>query len=361
MRIGLLNYADVHNFGDVLFPLLAARELRARLPEAEIAFISPSGASVAGMAAERFDRAALADFDALLLCGGEVVHRLDAMLNGIYARFGHDAIARPTDLVFGWTAVAGPYKAWVGLGVPEPDDEARRAIGAAVRGLDFISVRGARSRERLIACGAAAERVRLDRDIGWLFPRLLQGRPPPPQAAGGQPYLAVQAIAWPDTVGLADRLAAIGRRLGVGIVLLPLTTCWGDHAFIGRLYEAGRGAFTLVDHRTDPLDKLAILGGARAYIGQSMHGFVGAAAHGRPAGLLVADADDKFRELLAGARLDRAQAGDLAALDGLAARLLGPCTASFREAADEGAAAGDALFDAVASGLKWRGGRRHNG
>lgn len=359
VRIGLLNYADVLNFGDVLFPLLAERELQARLPKASFAFISPSGAEVAGRKAVRYDRAMLEDHDALLMCGGELVHRFDAMLSGIYERFGLGAIAQPTDLVFGWTRTPGPFKAWVGLGVPAPTPEAGAAIGAALPGLDFVAARGSRSRARLEACGAAGGSVRQCRDIGWLFPRLLRGRPAPPPPAGGKPYLAVQAFTIPDPDALARRLEAVAGRLGVAIVLVPLTTCWADEASLERLRQASGGAFAVVDYRMDVLDKLAILGGAAGYIGQSMHGFIGAAAQGRPAGIWAADGDDKFAELLGDAGLGDLRTGDAAGIERLAGQIFAAGGARFLAAAAEAEANVDALFDALAAAIASHGPRRH--
>jgi hypothetical protein len=128
LRIGILNYADVRNFGDVLFPLVVAGEIRARIPSAEITFVTPTGASWAGMSSLRFDRVDLESFDALLLGGGEIVHRLDDMLRRIYALFGLECIERPTDLVFAWANAAIPFKAWLALGVPNPSPETQNDI-----------------------------------------------------------------------------------------------------------------------------------------------------------------------------------------------------------------------------------------
>ena len=162
------SYAGVLWFRRVLFPLLAsARRVRARLPGENRLHLAEARASVARAWREPstgraggFRRAAIA---------AAVVHRLDAMLNGIYARFGHDAIALADRS--GRRLDRRRRGTLQGLGRPRRAGAGRRSAPGVARraGLDFISVRGARSRERLIACGAAAERVRPDRDIGWLF------------------------------------------------------------------------------------------------------------------------------------------------------------------------------------------------
>ncbi len=70
MRIAILSYSDAANFGDILFPSVVARELRRRLPEVEIVFITPTGFAVPYAASIRLDEAELEEFDAVILGGG---------------------------------------------------------------------------------------------------------------------------------------------------------------------------------------------------------------------------------------------------------------------------------------------------
>ena len=49
VRIAILNYADVRNFGDVLFPMVVAREIRMRIPAADLQFVTPTGSSWASL------------------------------------------------------------------------------------------------------------------------------------------------------------------------------------------------------------------------------------------------------------------------------------------------------------------------
>jgi hypothetical protein len=297
VRVAILNYADVRNFGDVLFPMVMAREIRARIPAADIHFVTPTGSSWAGLDSSRFDRAKLETFDALILGGGEIVHRSDDMLRQIYARFRLDCIERPTDLVFGWTAAPVRFKAWLAVGVPEPTEETRFDIGRRTQTVDFIGARGSRSAARLVESGAPA-RVTLTPDLGWLFPRLLAGRMPLPHPTDGAPYLAVQALGFPDVASAAAALRRIATTTGLRILLLPLTRCWQDVVPLRALHEVSNGEFNLIEDSAPDLDKLAILGGATLFVGQSMHGLIGALSQGRPAGLCLPERDDKFGELL---------------------------------------------------------------
>lgn len=289
LRLALLNYADVNNFGDVLFPLLTARELRRRLPSAAIDFISPTGTGPAP--ATRYDAASLARYDAIVLAGGELIHRYDRVLSAIYASLDLDAIDNPTDLVFGWSHVRGPYKAWFGLGVPPLDQRGAASIRGAAPGLDMVHVRGTGSARRLREAGGTCT---IGPDIGWLFSGLLET----PPAASRRRYVVFHALppGVPENLGvIVEPLRALERR-GFEIVLLPLSTCWQDYVVLGRI--ADTSGFRLLDYRTPELTKLAILAGSAFYVGQSMHGFISTLASGQPAGLCFPRGDDKFGELL---------------------------------------------------------------
>lgn len=351
LKIAILHYADVRNFGDVLFPLLVARELGARLPDAELRFINASGASWAGIDSVRLDRADLNALDALILGGGEVVHRLDDMLGGIYARFGLQAIARPTDLVFAWTHAPVRHKVWIGLGVPEPAAAVQADIRSASTGLTLLTTRGSLSHERLLRSGVPAGAVRRSPDLGWLFPRLLQGRVAPAPAGHGQPYMVVQALGFEDPVPVAHELSRFAQRHGLRVVLLPLTRCWDDVEPLRRLNQLAGGAYTLVDDDTSDLDKLAILGGAVLQVGQSMHGFIGTMAQNRPAGLVMPRRQDKFTELLEDNDWAHLRCSGWDGLDRLLQTLLWTPPALIAATRRRHEQALDSLFDELCTGI----------
>ena len=350
-RIGILNYADVRNFGDVLFPLIVAHEVRTRIPMAEISYITATGSTWAGMESTRLDDTDLEGFDALLLGGGEIVHRFDDMLSDIYSRFGLTGIARPTDLVYSWTRADVPYKAWLGLGIPEPSAEVQGDIGYASATLHIAGVRGSQSHRRLLACGINDNLTRLTPDLGWFFPRLLAGRRPPKHPAEGQPYIAVQALGFTDPGPVAATLRRIADASGLRIVLLPLTRCWHDAEPLRLLQAAGGEDFILVDDAMEDLDKLTILGGATLYAGQSMHGFIGAMSQNRPAGLITPYADDKFNELLTDLDLHQFRCPGWDGLNALVSTLMWAPPVVFAQQRKKAERELGALFDEVCTGI----------
>jgi polysaccharide pyruvyl transferase WcaK-like protein len=345
-RIGILNYADVRNFGDVLFPMVVARELGARRPGFEIDFITPTGAAWAGMTSHRFDRVDLEAYDALILGGGEVVHRLDDMLRHIYRLFGLECIERPTDLVFAWTRAPVPFKAWLSLGVPEAGQGARTDIEASLGSLDFAAVRGSSSFRRLAECGSSAN-LTVTPDLGWLFPRLLDGFLPTRPLPRG-PYFVIQALDIPDPADMAIRVRNIARRTGLNVVLLPLTRCWQDHLPLKRLYEALDGNAMLIDDDTSDIEKLAILGGSICAAGQSMHGLIGSLSQCRPAGICFPEADDKFGELLRDTGMSQLRVPSWDGLDSLVETLLSTAPGLVARCRDTAVNALDRVFDQIA-------------
>lgn len=351
IHVGILNYADVRNFGDVLFPLIVAHEIRARIPTVEISYITPTGSAWGGMESTKLDDADVEGFDALLLGGGEIVHRFDDMLSGIYSRFGLTSISRPTDLVYSWTHADVPYKAWLALGIPEPSAEVQADIGGASATLHIAGVRGSLSYRHLVASGIKDNLIRLTPDLGWLFPRLLVGRRPPTHPAEGYPYIAVQALGFTDPGLVAANLRRIADESGLRIVLLPLTRCWHDAEPLRSLQAAGGGEFILVDDGMEDLDKLAILGGATLYVGQSMHGFIGTASQNRPAGLITPYANDKFAELLTDLDFHQFRRSGWDGLSGLISTLMWAPPVIFAQQRKKVEQKLGALFDEVCAGI----------
>lgn len=351
IRVGVLNYADVRNFGDVLFPLLVAQEVTKRIPYADVTYITPTGASWGGMTSVKYDDIGLDSFDALLLGGGEVVHRFDEMLKGIYSNFGLKSIARPTDIVFTWTQVNVPFKAWLGLGVPPLSPEVSLDIASSAISLNLFVVRGSNSYKRVLDCGVESRSIRKSPDLGWLFPRLLSGHHLPSHPADGQPYMVVQALGFADPVSVARDLQLIAERSGLRVVLLPLTRCWNDIQPLRLLHDLGGGAFILIDDAMEDIDKLAVLGQATFTIGQSMHGFIGASSQNRPAGLVTPFRDDKFEELLSDLELECLRCPSWDGLIGLSETLLRFPPISLTGLRKKKAAELDALFDDVCEGI----------
>jgi len=254
MRIAILNYADVVNFGDVFFPFIAEHALRSRLDGVEIGFFSPTAYRMGDFRSDRYDRAVLATYDAILLCGGEIVHREDEMLRGIYERLGTPGLERPTDLVFDWTDLPVRFKAWIGLGMPPPSPRVARDVAQATAHLDLVVARGEGTRARMLASGVPPDRLESSPDLGWLIPRISGLHATNAEAVTyGRPYAVVHAMPQLEIPGALEAAAAglkaVHARHGLDVICLPLTTCWGDHE---TLNSCGFGSSGDLRRVTDP-------------------------------------------------------------------------------------------------------------
>jgi hypothetical protein len=137
-----MHYADVRNYGDVLFPRVLACELKSRLPDATFDFFAPTADPCPPLNSRRLDQADPSAYEAVLIAGGQVVHHGDDFLRRLYESYGLNPIHQPTDMVFGWLDWDAGFKAWIGVGIPPATEEAKRSIAVASRHLSRVSVRG---------------------------------------------------------------------------------------------------------------------------------------------------------------------------------------------------------------------------
>jgi hypothetical protein len=313
IKVGILHLADVRNFGDVLFPLVAGQEITRRFPNSQISYISSTGSKWGPLPnCTRIDQIDLGEFDLLLLAGGCVVHREDEMLRNIYRIFGEESISNPTDLVFCWTNSKAKYKAWLSLGVPifneTPEKNPRNVIRAAINSLDFVGVRGTNSIARIGELNVDGINLRATPDLGWIFPRLLAsnqdfafGNESKIPDLSGSDFIVIQTI-WGIPELAIEQVCKWALNNSLKIVLLPLTRCWSDEERLREFHDyaisLGFQNTLLIDTSISDLSKLEILSKSKMYLGESLHGFVSAISHGIPSGVIAKFKLDKFDEIL---------------------------------------------------------------
>ncbi|WP_127105433.1 polysaccharide pyruvyl transferase family protein [Pararhodobacter zhoushanensis] len=305
-RVAILGTFDVENYGDLLFPLVA----QACLAESgiEVVAVSPTSELTRYRDAIRpisFKEmtATIESFDAVLIGGGNIVHLHDFGLP-TYA-----ASAYPS-LWVGATAHAvlhGKAVLWNAPGVLAPRDPGeppawlRRVVEAA----DHFMVRDEASARALARWSGRRPEVLPDTalDLPRLWsPATLAARFGTVKKSLGvaaqTPVVAVhvkrRSLGALDVARFAAALdAALGQAGAVGI-LLALGRCHGDHELVQELHG-------LIPDRTAPFDGAealgdvaAVIAGAQAHIGASLHGHITAVAYGTPARLVAVPALHKF-------------------------------------------------------------------
>jgi hypothetical protein len=303
-RIIHIGAFDLASYGDQIFPLVAAHELRRRLGEVELVPFGPVGSTGTATGVGRrswalgpwtADRATeVARRATLVLCGGgEFVHGDGGIYAPFYGIDHRDACELRMDRwfveVLGAAEVSCPV-VWHAPGVPaELDDDAER-IRAAVTNRALLAVRDERSRTRLEAAGVERE-VDVVPDSALLLPRALAPDRLDEHRArlrttghypDNGPVVVVQGN---HTMG--DFAAPLARALAdevpdARVALVSVSPCHDDGRFADEVAAALPGrAWRVPDD--SPLEAVtAAIAGADCFVGVSLHGAITAYAYGRP-------------------------------------------------------------------------------
>ncbi|WP_419897788.1 polysaccharide pyruvyl transferase family protein [Roseomonas sp. USHLN139] len=300
--VALFGTFDVANYGDLLFPHVAAHLLR--LGEGALRCYSPRGGAPAW--AECWPARPVAGFAAdpppalCLIGGGNIIHANATPLPDYAGLFGR------SDFVYAslWlgasllAARAGARLAWNAPGLPRPVEGgwARALRDLALPAAEHVALRDAASQVFLGAPDSPAERVP-DTALA-----LAEAWPAAPLRAVAEAAFTARGLAVPErwiAVHLNDRYiggdlpaacAAVGRiaaRLQAVPVLLAIGPCHGDDALARQAAALLDGPVLLADRPQGLREIAALIAHAVAYAGSSLHGLITALSYGRP-GLVVA-------------------------------------------------------------------------
>jgi polysaccharide pyruvyl transferase WcaK-like protein len=334
-RVALWGTFDVDNYGDHLFPRVAAHELRRRLPEAVVDAYSPYGwlhptgldggraASPLGPWSPERARRLAASHHLVVVGGGELIHLNDPLLAPVYETTA-DELRRMAPSRFFVEGLGPDLEAdcpvvWHGVGVPwAPDGDGARRLRAALAPRPYVTVRDRHSARRLAEAG-------IDRPVDVvpdsallverILPReLLRERLDRLRAGGGypgpdSPALVVQGcgllLPHLDAVVEATTRWQAARPVPLDVVVVETGPCRGDGVFADALERAlETGPVRRLPAGASVEDLAAAIAGAGVFLGSSLHGAITALAYGRPFVLL---------NLMGEAKLDGF--GDLTGLD----------------------------------------------
>jgi polysaccharide pyruvyl transferase WcaK-like protein len=295
VRVGVWGTFDVDNYGDHLFPRIAAMELGRRMAGAEVVAYSPFGglhptrlddpqwpvAPLGPWSADRVSELA-GELHAVLVGGGELIHLNDRMLAPVYGVDGDEMERMAPSRYFveglGPALEANCPVVWHGLGVSvEPTGEQAARLRDALAHRPYVTVRDEGSRARLERAGVAD--VAVVPDSALLLPRLL------PPSSRRRRTVVIQGC---------DLLAPYADDVAAGLV--PWFDRHPDHVPVLLETGRGRGDADFADAITPLLgrpsyrvpatasveDIAAVIAEAAAFVGSSLHGSITALAYGRP-------------------------------------------------------------------------------
>ena len=312
VRVAQWGTFDVDNYGDHLFPRVAAHELARRLAGVVVAPYAPygrlhptgldDGRAAAPLGPWNPDRAGqlAADHHLVIVGGGELIHLNDPMLAPVYETTAEELRRMAPSRWFveglGPELESACPVVWHGVGIPwAPGEEDARRLRAALAGRPYVTVRDRHSADRL--AGAGVDRpVEVVPDSALLMERImpepsLEARRRRLRTAGayppvGSPLLVVQGcdLMRPhvDSVAVAVGAWRAGRP-GGEVLVVETGRCRGDTQFARRLEEAlaGQRLWRLPADATVE-DLAAAIAGGDVFCGSSLHGAITAMAYGRP-------------------------------------------------------------------------------
>lgn len=308
---------DVSNYGDLLFPLLARRELGSLAQQCELLPVSPAGGFPVGFAEGETSanlRDALARPEGIagaLIGGGNIIH---CSASGLQAYRD----ARVGALGYGnlWLGPSfllppGAPLLWNAPGVPGGfRKEQHGLVRAALQRADYLSVRDAASRDFLLEVWPQAQ-VAVVPDSAWTLPRLW---PREALAAVREAFHARRGGEAADRTVIfhlnkryvQDRpLANVARLLdelagtaGLRPVLVAFAPCHGDDQLAREVGALMATQPIVVDAPQSIQEIAALVAFADLYVGSSMHGLITALAYGVPAFCVSSRSMAKFDGLL---------------------------------------------------------------
>lgn len=308
--IGIFGTFDVENYGDLLFPLLAAQRL-GDLP-ADIVPVSPTGTATRfadappPVSVDRFAREAVPA--GVLIGGGNIVHLRDVGLAAYADVPGH--VAYPS-LWMGATLLGAVHRCPVVWNAPgvltlKPDEAPPALLASTLAGASYLALRDQSSADLLAPFAPQSPIIvpdtALDLDRVWPRDRLARtfgGLLADKGIAGAPEMLAVHVKA--RSLGglpvgtFAARLGALSRQLGLMPVLLAIGRVHGDQEVVRAISEALDVPHLALDAPDRLEDVASVLACSRAAMVASLHGFITATAYGTPAALVAVPGLPKFR------------------------------------------------------------------
>ena len=293
---------DVENYGDCLFPVVAAHILGKH--GIDVVSVSPTATSTRwkDSATPRSVQSLFSEdfaFSGSLIGGGNIIHnRRDALKTYVDAGVGPTAYSSLSMGVTLASMLNNRPVAWNAPGVPSRFNEMEQAglITELVNAAGYVAVRDEASRDNLGSAVRARVSIVPDTAVElskvWtpallepFFRSLVERSGVSP--SGGFVAIHVKERALQQEVktlaGMIDRLSS---NTGLIPILVALAPCHGDDATARSLSQKLKSPHILLDDASSLKEIAAAIAFSDIYAGSSLHGFITSFSYGRP-GLIV--------------------------------------------------------------------------
>lgn len=299
IKIALMSVADMGNYGDMLFPFVARNELKRRIPNATFRFYTPTERDVEGEHCFAYDLTGLHEYDpdAIIVVGGEVVHKFEIIWQRAYQNVpGVIKSDSVNNIFFEWSKMPNTFKAWFSVGVIGLSKEDALQC---LKEFDYVGVRGVLSKKILenVELLANDPRIRITPDFGWTFSRYLDfGGGEITEELCPNSYLIVNAnttaIDVQDIPQVRRSILDAVAGAGGGLKVVEFEQMSGRHQ---SLFEDGDHVVRLSSLNLKT--QLNLLLNCKAYFGSSLHCAITALSNGKAAGLIHKKPLTKFQDL----------------------------------------------------------------
>jgi hypothetical protein len=306
---------DMRNFGDLLFPLMAA--FRLGKLGIEVVPVAPTAGKTGFI--DAIDSTDIREMicgecpvDAILVGGGYIIHNHDMGLLEEY-RDGDLASWAGAGLWLGAGLAAALRDipiVWNAPGVPHPFGESLRpVVAAALRATDYVSVRDKGSAELLAAPedidvhvipDPIAELARLwpASELEVAFKTFLARNGMDPAAKCLALHFRNRSLAGAGSWAAAAWIAEFADASGLMPVLIGIGQSHHDHILAREIGAHLAIPHVLFDDPSSLKEVAAVIANSLLYIGASLHGYIAAQAYGVPGVLVAKPAYRKFRGFL---------------------------------------------------------------
>lgn len=299
VKIAFFSFADIDNFGDILFSQIFKMEMEKRISDVQIDFYTPTTYSVEGIDYIAYNRKKIEqnNYDALVVFGGEVIHLFDEKTwKPIYAKNNQTLESDlPSDVIFDWTNLERPFKAWISVGArPIEDQKSNEKIQKAIDKLNYISVRGNLSKKILeeMHLQYNNSKIEITPDLGWLFPDLLDYTNSRGKFyknfVGTEQYLIFQInnITQEEAKEIGTYLSEFQLQHNMKVVLLPVIRPWEDAKYLQMIADFHPDEFILLGNNLSILEIADIIVHSNLVLTSSLHANITALSAGIPAGII---------------------------------------------------------------------------
>lgn len=309
IKIAMFSYADINNYGDILFSHVFKHEIEKRIANVDIDFYTPSEIELEDFSYKSYHRDKVkGKYDALILAGGEVVHLFEERTwKPIYEKNNQKVLSENAyDVVWDWIDDDSSFKAWISVGVrPFGDKWDDDKINKSITDLDYISVRGILSK-KILEHGDYEEfndKIKITPDLGWIFPEYLNVR-----NEAGQHYkkwsfdskyiiFQVHNITDIEAKNISNALLQFKKETGFEVLLMPVIHLWKDEKYLELILEASGGEFKLLPNNLTVLEMLDLIVHSEIVLCSSLHVAITALAKGIPAAIFNKWQGTKLQDL----------------------------------------------------------------